>query len=71
MTRIARGSMPWPVQLDGRPAARGSLTTEAPIDAGARLRLTAWWRRGPTGEAWLSLEMRAVPEGRPPVDDRR
>jgi len=30
MTRLARGSMPWPVRRDGRPAALGSVTVEAP-----------------------------------------
>jgi hypothetical protein len=72
MTRLARGSMPWPVRLDGRPAARGSLTTETPIAAGARLRLTAWWRRGPTGEAWLSLECEPYAKGgrRPTTADK-
>ena len=36
MTRLARNSMPWPVRLDGRPAARGSLTTESRISVDRR-----------------------------------
>jgi len=63
MTRLACGSIPWPVRLDGRPAARGSLTTESRIPAGARLRLTAWWRTCPDGSAWLSLECERYPKG--------
>jgi hypothetical protein len=61
--RLARGSMPWPVQLDGRSACRGSLTIEAPIAPGARLRITAWPRSGPDGELWLSLELTDYPPG--------
>ena len=52
MTRLARGSLPWPTRLDGRPACHGSLTVEAPIDAGARLRVTAWLRSDPAGLGW-------------------
>jgi hypothetical protein len=40
MTRLARGSLPWPTRLDGRPACHGSLV-KAPIDAGARLCIMA------------------------------
>jgi hypothetical protein len=61
--RLARGSMPWPVQLAGRSACRGSLTIEAPIDAGARLRITAWPRSAPDGTWWLSIELEPYPNG--------
>jgi hypothetical protein len=60
MTRLARGSMPWPTRLEGRLA---SLTVEAPIPAGARLRVTAWWRTDPDGSAWLSIECSPYPKG--------
>jgi hypothetical protein len=63
MTRLARGSLPWPARLAGQPACRGSLTAEAPIDAGARLRVTAWLRSGPDGTSWLSLEVEPYPKG--------
>jgi hypothetical protein len=39
-------------RLDGRPACHGSLTVEAPIDAGARQRVTAWLRSDPDGLGW-------------------
>jgi hypothetical protein len=41
MTRLARGSLPWPARLVGEPACRGSLTVDTPIDAGARLCIMA------------------------------
>jgi hypothetical protein len=62
-TRLARGSLPWPVQPDGRSACRGSLTIKASIDAGARLRITAWPRSGSDGTRWLSIELEPYPSG--------
>jgi hypothetical protein len=48
MTRLARGSMPWPTpSASDQPACRGALTVEEQIDPGTRLRLTAWPRSGP------------------------
>jgi hypothetical protein len=71
-TRLARGSMPWPVALDGRSACRGSLTIEAPIDAGARLRITAWPRSTPDGTRWPSIEIEPYPGGgRKPTAHKR
>jgi hypothetical protein len=61
--RFARGSMPWPVQLDGRSACRGSITVEAHITSGARLRITAWPRSTPDGTRWLSIELEPYPGG--------
>jgi hypothetical protein len=61
--RFARGSMPWPVQLDARSACRGSITTETVIPAGAKLRITAWRREDPNGEPWLGLELEPYPGG--------
>jgi hypothetical protein len=66
--RLARGSLPWPESPDSSPAAsrpvcRGSLTVEAPIAAGARLRITAWPRSAPDGEHWLSIEIEPYPAG--------
>jgi hypothetical protein len=62
-TRLARGSLPWPVELAGRPVCRGSLTVEAPIDAGTRLRITAWSRSASDGTRWLSIELEPYPHG--------
>jgi hypothetical protein len=67
-TRLARGSLPWPEPPDSnraasRPVCRGSLTVEAPIDTGARLRITAWPRSAPYGEHWLSIEIEPYPAG--------
>jgi hypothetical protein len=62
MTRLARGSLPWPCRTSSRPAALGTLVTETALAAGSRLRIIAWWRRGPTGEA-LSLECSPYPRG--------
>jgi hypothetical protein len=47
--RLARGSLPWPaLPASGpttvRPVCRGSITVEAPLAPGARLRITAWPR---------------------------
>jgi hypothetical protein len=61
--RLARGSLPWPAQLVGRPACRGSLTVEAPIAPRARLRIVAWPRSAPDGSRWLSIELEPYPSG--------
>jgi hypothetical protein len=64
--RLARGSLPWPVPPasgQSKPVCRGSLTVEAPIDAGAKLRIVAWPRTGPDGEQWLSIELEHYPRG--------
>ena len=47
-------------------AARGALTVEQTIPAGARLRVTAWPRTGPDGAAWLSLLLSTPRKGRVP-----
>jgi hypothetical protein len=65
-TRLARGSLPWPVlpalePTATRPACRGSLTVEAPL--GTRLRITAWPRSLPDGTRWLSIELETYPSG--------
>ena len=69
--RLVRGSLPWPAPPasgQSRPVCRGSLTIEAPIDPGARLRITAWPRTGPDGTRWLSIELEPYPSGgRKPV----
>jgi hypothetical protein len=72
MTRLARGSMPWPVQRDGRPACHGSLTVEHALTAGIRLRVMAWLRFSPDGTPWLSLECSPYPKGgcRPTTADK-
>jgi hypothetical protein len=67
-TRLARGSLPWPEPPDSnraasRPVCRGSLTVEAPIDTGARLRITAWPRSAPDGSWWLSISIESYPHG--------
>jgi hypothetical protein len=67
-TRVARGSLPWPALPDSnratpRPVCRGSLTVEAPIDTGTRLRITAWPCTAPDGERWLSIEVEPYPHG--------
>jgi hypothetical protein len=73
MPRLARGSLPWPALPDSsraasRPVCRGSLTVEAPIDTGARLRITAWPRSAPDGTRWLSIELEPYPRaGRKPT----
>ena len=65
--RLARGSLPWPAPpapgRAPRPVCRGSLTVEADIAAGARLRIVAWPRSGPDGEHWLSIELEDYPHG--------
>jgi hypothetical protein len=61
--RVARGSPPGPAQLASRPACRGSLTAEAPIDAGSRVRIPAWLRSGPDGTPWRSREVEPYPKG--------
>jgi hypothetical protein len=66
--RLARGSLPWPALPDSnratpRPVCRGSITVEAPLAPGARLRITAWPRSGPDGAWWLSLELEPYPSG--------
>jgi hypothetical protein len=71
MTRLARGSLPWPYRISSCPAALGALVTETALPAGARLRISAWWRRGPTGEAWLSLECSPYPRGGRPTAYKR
>src|SRR5262249_34079083 len=63
MTRLARGSMPWPVRRDGRPAALGSVPVESPLAAGAKLRVTAWPRPAPDGTPWLAIEFTLYPRG--------
>ena len=60
--RLARGSLPWPAQLAGRPACR-SLTVEAPLAPGDRLRITAWPRSAPDRTWWLSLALEPYPSG--------
>jgi hypothetical protein len=50
--RLARGSLPWPAfpapgPATARPVCCGSLTVEAPLAPGARLRITAWPRSAP------------------------
>jgi hypothetical protein len=65
-TRLARGSLPWPAPPTSgptRPVCRGSITVEAPIASGARLRITAWPRSAPDGTRWLSIELEAYPSG--------
>jgi hypothetical protein len=66
--RLARGSLPWPALPDSsrftpRPVCGGSITVEAPIAPGARLRITAWPRSAPDGTRWLSLELEPYPAG--------
>ena len=66
MIRLARGSLPWPTlpaSVQSKPVCRGSLTIEAPIAPGARLRITAWPRSAPDGMRWLSIELEAYPHG--------
>jgi hypothetical protein len=68
-TRLARGSLPWPVSptpgpTTARPVCRGSITVEAPpLAPGARLRITAWPRSMPDGTRWLSIEIEPYPSG--------
>jgi hypothetical protein len=66
-TRLARGSLPWPAPPASgpipRPVCRGSITVEAPIAPGARLRITAWPRSAPDGARWLSIELEPYPHG--------
>ena len=64
MTRLARGSMPWPVRRDGRPAALGSVTVESPLAAGAKLRVTAWPRLAPDGHTMARDRVHALPARR-------
>jgi hypothetical protein len=63
--RLARGSLPWPepAPAQARPVCRGSITVEAPIAPGARLRITAWPRFAPDGSRWLSIEIEPYPGG--------
>jgi hypothetical protein len=66
--RLARGSLPWPaLPASGpstvRPVCWGSITVEASMEPGARLRITAWPRTGPEGERWLSIEIEPYPTG--------
>jgi hypothetical protein len=63
--RLARGSLPWPepAPAQARPVCRGSITVEAPIAPGARLRITAWPRFAPDGSRWLSIEIEPYPSG--------
>jgi len=54
ITRLARGSLPWsalpaPGSTTVRPVCRGSITVEARIAPGARLRITAWIYRPRSG----------------------
>ena len=60
--RLARGSLPWPAPpapgRAPRPVCRGSITVEAPIAPGARLRITAWPRSGPDGMQWTANPLR-------------
>jgi hypothetical protein len=67
-TRLARGSLPWPAPpapgpATARPVSRGSITVEAPLAPGARLRITAWPRSAPDGTRWLSIELEPYPSG--------
>jgi hypothetical protein len=63
--RLARGSLPWPepAPAQARPVCRDSITVEAPIAPGARLRITAWPRFAPDGSRWLSIEIEPYPSG--------
>jgi len=64
--RLARGSMPWPELPEPTkawPACRGSITVEASLAPGARLRITAWPRSAPDGTHWLSIEREPYPRG--------
>jgi hypothetical protein len=65
--RLARGSLPWPLPTPGsttvRPVCRGSITVEAPIAPGARLRINAWPRSAPDGTRWLSIELEPYSSG--------
>jgi hypothetical protein len=66
--RLARGSLPWPALPDSnratpRPVCRGSITVEAPLAPGARLRINAWPRSAPDGTRWLSIELEHYPHG--------
>jgi hypothetical protein len=68
ITRLARGSLPWPAlpapgSTTVRPVCRGSITVEARIAPGARLRITAWPRSAPDGTRWLSIELEPYPSG--------
>jgi hypothetical protein len=66
MTRLARGSLPWPAfPTPGpvKPVCRGRLTVEAPLASGARLRITAWPRSASHGTRWLSIELEPYPSG--------
>jgi hypothetical protein len=60
-----RGSLPWPepAPAQARPVCRDSITVEAPIAPGARLRITAWPRFAPDGSRWLSIEIEPYPSG--------
>jgi hypothetical protein len=67
-TRLARGSLPWPAlpasgPATARPVCRGSITVEAPLAPGARLRITAWPRSAPDGTRWLSIELEPYAAG--------
>jgi hypothetical protein len=64
--RLARGLLPWPAlptSGPAKPACRGSLTVEAPLAPGARLRITAWPRSASDGTRWLSIELEPYPSG--------
>jgi len=70
MTRLARGSLPWPRRTTSRPAALGILTVEAPLAAGAKLRVTAWPRLAPDGHTMARDRAHALSarrSGRPAV----
>jgi hypothetical protein len=65
-THLTRGSLPWPAppaSTQSKPVCRGSLTIEAPIAPGARLRITAWPSFAPDGSRWLSLAIEPYPSG--------
>jgi hypothetical protein len=64
--RLAHGSLPWPeppARGPARPVCRGSITVEALLAPGARLRITAWPRSAPDGTRWLSIELEPYPSG--------
>jgi hypothetical protein len=66
MTRLARGSLPWPAlptSGPAKPVCRGSLTVEAPLALGARLRITACPRSASDGTRWFSIELEPYPSG--------
>jgi hypothetical protein len=69
--RLPRGSLPWPAPpasgpVTARPVCRGSLTVEAPITPGTRLRITAWPRSAPDPSGGRKTTAHNPPSQRPP-----